>query len=295
MMLFVGLSGLGAPQPTSFVGVEQVSVLDESLPLVSLTEDDRKRFPTLFHALENGITHIDVYYPDVPEGGMPESEYYAISDLFEDDVVFFIGPGYVEYEGSFYHIFIGALAGQSGLEGSVANFLRGASRVLIFSGVILLAVNFVRSFSSTVPESRTMRIQTYIAEHPGCSEADIVRTVGYSRGSTVHHLKKLIRDNRIRTFSYQKTRRYYPAGVPEAEQDRFDAASAKEKPAAILSALEAGSLTVSELAEKTGLSESTLYWYLAQMEKEGVVTAEKAGKSFRYSLTRTSSSLPLFR
>ena len=282
ILLFVGLSGIGAPQPTSFVNVNAASDFDESIPSAVLTDNDRERFPVLFHAIENGITHIDVYYPDVPEGGMPEREYYAISDLFEDEV-FYTGPGLIEYQGDFYRIHIGDIAGKSGFEESIANFLRFASKALIFAGVVLFALNFVRSLSSTAPESRAVQIQTCIEEHPGCSEADIVRNTGYSRNSVVHHLRTLLRDNRIREAPYHKTVRYYPAGESNAETDFQDAASAKEKPAAVLSALGTGSMTVSELARQTGLSEPSLRWHLSRLEEDGLVTLEKQGHCIRYS------------
>lgn len=284
MMLFVGLSGIGAPQPTSFVTVNAASDFDESIPSAVLTDNDRERFPVLFHAIENGITHIDVYYPDVPEGGMPEREYYAISDLYDyTGTVFYTGPGYIVYEGDLFLIHIGDIAGKSGFEESIANFLRFASKALIFAGVILFALGFVRSLSSTAPKSRAMQIQTCIEEHPGCSEADIVRNTGYSRNSVVHHIRTLLRDNRIREAPYHKTVRYYPTGESNAETDFQDAASAKEKPAAILSALGTGSMTVSELARQTGLSEPSLRWHLSRLEEDGLVTLEKQGHSIRYS------------
>lgn len=43
MMLFVGLSGIGAPQPTSFVNVNAASDSDESIPSAVLTDNDRER------------------------------------------------------------------------------------------------------------------------------------------------------------------------------------------------------------------------------------------------------------
>ncbi|MBE6506568.1 MAG: ArsR family transcriptional regulator [Methanocorpusculum parvum] len=281
MMLFVGLSGIGAPQPTSFINVEKASVLDETIPFAKITEDDIDTFPVLIHAMENGITHIKVYYPDVPEGGMTEREYYAISNLFETDVVFYIGPGYLEYEGDIYHIYIGAISGGSGFEESIANFMQFASKALIFAGAVLLSVNFVRSVA---PAPRRIHIQNYIEEHPGCSEADVVKNTGYSRNSTVHHIQKLVSGNKIRETPYHKTVRYYPADESSAETDIINAARAKEKPAAILSALEKKPMKLSELEAETGISVSSLRWYLAKLEEDGIVLSEKRENTVYYSL-----------
>lgn len=281
------LSGPGTPEPTSFIKIEPASGLDESLPCAVLTEADRETFPVLFHAMENGITRINVYYPDVPKGGMTEREYYAISNLYEVGIVFYTGPGYILYDNTVYQIYIGDIGGGgSGFEETLAGLLKSSAWILIAAGTVLTAVSFVRSLSSTAPESRTMQIQNHIENHPGCSEADIIKTLGYSRNSTVHHLKKLLRDNRIRKVSYHKTIRYFPAGIPEKESDIRGAAQAKEKPARIISALERKPLTLAELEEETGLSSSSLRWHLARLEEDGIVTPEKTANSVRYFLSR---------
>ena len=283
MMLFVGLSGTGAPQSTSFVNVEKASVLDETIPFAKITEDDIDTFPVLIHAMENGITHIKVYYPDVPEGGMTEREYYAISNLFETDVVFYTGPGYISYGDTIYLITIGDIgAGGSGFEESIANFMQFTSKALIFAGAVLLSVNFVRSVS---PSSRRIQIQQYIEKHPGCSEADVVKNTGHSRNSTVHHIQKLIRENKIRKTPYHKTVRYYSADESSAEKDIINAARAKEKPAAVLSALERKSMTLSELESETGISAASLRWHLAKLEDDGIVSSDKIENTVYYSLS----------
>lgn len=287
ILLSVSLSGLGAPAPTSFITVAPASGLDESIPCAVLTEADRETFPVLFHALENGITRINVYYPDVPKDGMTEREYYAISNLYEVGIVFYTGPGYILYDNTVYQIYIGDIdSGGSGFAETLAKLLKSSAWILIAAGAVLTAVSFVRSHSSTAPESRTMQIQNHIEEHPGCSEADIIRTLGYSRNSTVHHLKKLLRDNRIRKVPYHKTVRYFPAGIPEKESDIRCAAQAKEKPALIISALERKPLTLAELEEETGISSASLRWHLARLEEDGVVTSEKTANCVRYFLSQ---------
>jgi len=129
-------------------------------------------------------------------------------------------------------------------------------------------------------------LRTYITEHPGCGESDLVKYLGYSRGSTAHQIQKLIRNNRIREVSYRSTIRYYPAGVPETETDLLSAASAKEKPAAIIKALGGGPLTLSALSKETGNSTSSLRWHLTRLEEDGVISAEKKGKSVWYFLRK---------
>ncbi|MBQ3570871.1 MAG: winged helix-turn-helix transcriptional regulator [Methanocorpusculum sp.] len=158
--------------------------------------------------------------------------------------------------------------------------------ILTVSGALLMVINFARSALSVNPDSRAMQIQTYITEHPGCGESDLVKYLGYSRGSTAHQIQKLIRNNRIREVSYRSTIRYYPAGVPETETDLLSAASAKEKPAAIIKALGGGPLTLSALSKETGYSLSSLRWHLTRLEEDGVISAEKKGKNVWYFLRK---------
>ena len=156
--------------------------------------------------------------------------------------------------------------------------------ILTLSGCILIVINFARSVSSTAPESRAMQIQVYIEEHPGCSESDIVKNLGYSRGSTAHHINRLLRETRIVEKPYRNSIHYY-SPVTRTEEDVVrNAISTKEKPSAILNALEGGALTLSELAEKTGYTTSSLRWHLSRLAEDGVVVVEKEGKSVRYSL-----------
>ena len=164
----------------------------------------------------------------------------------------------------------------------VASALKIFGWIPILSGAVLFSVNFVRSVS---PSSRRIQIQQYIEKHPGCSEADVVKNTGHSRNSTVHHIQKLIRENKIRKTPYHKTVRYYSADNPETETDTINAARTKEKPAVILSALERKSMTVSELEAETGISAASLRWYLAKLEEDGIVSSEKIGHTIYYSMS----------
>ena len=164
----------------------------------------------------------------------------------------------------------------------VASALKIFGWIPILSGAVLFSVNFVRSVSQS---SRRIQIQQYIEKHPGCSEADVVKNTGHSRNSTVHHIQKLIRENKIRKTPYHKTVRYYSADESSAEKDIINAARAKEKPAAVLSALERKSMTLSELESETGISAASLRWHLAKLEDDGIVSSDKIENTVYYSLS----------
>ena len=52
------------------------------------------------------------------------------------------------------------------------------------------------------------KILKYVAEHPAASLAEIVRGVGVSRGSVVHHLRKLLREQKVYKSSGSGRARY---------------------------------------------------------------------------------------
>ena len=79
---------------------------------------------------------------------------------------------------------------------------------------------------------------------------------------------------------------FSPTGGTKRSADLLSAASAKEKPAAIIKALGGGPLTLSALSKETGNSLSSLRWHLTRLEEDGVISAEKKGKNVWYFLRK---------
>ncbi|MBP3443213.1 MAG: ArsR family transcriptional regulator, partial [Methanocorpusculaceae archaeon] len=206
-------------------------------------------------------------------------EYFRILEQF--------GYRYISFEGVIYVIVSGPVSSVGvGLDNVVSALAKTAGVLVFASAVVLVTVNFFRSVSSAAPDSRSMQIQRYIEENPGVGESDIVKGLGYSRGSTVHQLKKLIRDKRVLEKPYHKTVRYYPTESRTREDDVFDAALRREKPAAILSALQKHPMTLAELERETDISRHSLRWHLSRMEEDGIILRkEEAGRVF-YSLSK---------
>ena len=262
------------PNPDKLIEVMPCSPQDDS-DIVYLTDNDVAYCPEFCSVLESGGGILRVYSSDtIPDWG--------ISTEVADRILMEYTGYPLSYNGETYVLSVVHVSYAMSPAEIAAAALKIFGWVPIFAGAVLCSVNFVRSIA---PSPRRIQIHQYIKEHPGCSEADVVKNIGHSRNSTVHHIQKLIRENKIRETAYHKTVRYYSADESSAEKDIINAARAKEKPAAVLSALKRKSMTLSELESETGISAASLRWYLAKLEEDGIVSSEKIGHTIYYSMS----------
>lgn len=281
LVLFLLYVNAVSPSSSTDILISEVLETVDETDVLALTDEDLKEYPALLRALKSGTSSIPVYDSGlyVPFGGISGSEYFRILEQF--------GYRYISFEGVIYVIVSGPVSSVGvGLDNVVSALAKTAGVLVFASAVVLVTVNFFRSVSSAASGSKSMQIQLYIEENPGVSESDIVKGLGYSRGSTVHQLKKLIRDKRVLEKPYHKTVRYYPTESRTREDDVFDAALRREKPAAILSALQKHPMTLAELERETDISRHSLRWHLSRMEEDGIILRkEEAGRVF-YSLSK---------
>lgn len=276
LVLFLLYVNAVSPSPSTDILISEVLETVDETDVIVLTDEDLKEYPVLLRALKSGTSSIPVYDSGlyVPFGGISGSEYFRILEQF--------GYRYISFEGVIYVIVSGPVSsGGVGWDNVVSALAKTAGVLVFASAVVLVTVNFFRSVSSAALDSKSMQIQRYIEENPGVGESDIVKGLGYSRGSTVHQLKKLIRDKRVLEKPYHKTVRYYPTESRTREDDVFDAALRREKPAAILSALQKHPMTLAELERETDISRYSLRWHLSRMEEDGIILRkEEAGRVF---------------
>ena len=281
LVLFLLYVNAVSPSSSTDILISEVLETVDETDVLALTDEDLEEYPALLRALKSGTSSIPVYDSGlyVPFGGISGSEYFRILEQF--------GYRYISFEGVIYVIVSGPVSsGGVGWDNVVSALAKTAGVLVFASAVVLVTVNFFRSVSSAASDSKSMQIQLYIEENPGVGESDIVKGLGYSRGSTVHQLKKLIRDKRVLEKPYHKTVRYYPTESRTREDDVFDAALRREKPAAILSALQKHPMTLAELERETDISRHSLRWHLSRMEEDGIILRkEEAGRVF-YSLSK---------
>lgn len=281
LVLFLLYVNAVSPSSSTDILISEVLETVDETDVLALTDEDLKEYPALLRALKSGTSSIPVYDSGlyVPFGGISGSEYFRILEQF--------GYRYISFEGVIYVIVSGPVSSVGvGLDNVVSALAKTAGVLVFASAVVLVTVNFFRSVSSAALDSKSMQIQLYIEENPGVGESDIVKGLGYSRGSTVHQLKKLIRDKRVLEKPYHKTVRYYPTESRTREDDVFDAALRREKPAAILSALQKHPMTLAELERETDISRYSLRWHLSRMEEDGIILRKEEAGGVFYSLSK---------
>ncbi len=149
-------------------------------------------------------------------------------------------------------------------------------------GVILLRFAPKERPVSVVPQ----KILEYVPEHPAASLAEIVKGVGVSRGSVVHHLRKLLREQKVYKSSGSGHARYAikkeVLDSVSIQRERVGRYPTAEKILHYLA--EKPGQSRKQIAEDLTMSVSVVYWHLIRLEKLHRVLRKKSGRSFTYRL-----------
>jgi predicted transcriptional regulator len=129
----------------------------------------------------------------------------------------------------------------------------------------------------TAYEGRAGLIYGIIQQFPGLYFREITRAASLSVGVADHHLWRLRKDAAVVAECIWGKKRYFTAQLPAFER-RIIGLLREETVRGIVSALRAGAASHSELGRATGISNSTVAWYLGRLRREGMITG-------RYTLT----------
>jgi predicted transcriptional regulator len=156
---------------------------------------------------------------------------------------------------------------------------------IITSGYLLIL--YTRK-SSENSKSRTMQILSYLKEHPGVSETDIVNATGFSRGSVSYNLRKLLEDGRVSKISS----RYYPydASPSETEAKAEKVLGNKRRQRIFKIILENPGISQKQLADEMQMPLSTLRWHLGKLEDANLIQIEAKQHMTCYSVNNVFSS-----
>lgn len=157
---------------------------------------------------------------------------------------------------------------------------------IITSGYLLIL--YTRRKSSENSKSRTMQILSYLKEHPGVSETDIVNATGFSRGSVSYNLRKLLEDGRVSKISS----RYYPydASPSETEAKAEKVLGNKRRQRIFKIILENPGISQKQLADEMQMPLSTLRWHLGKLEDANLIQIEAKQHMTCYSVNNVFSS-----
>ena len=157
---------------------------------------------------------------------------------------------------------------------------------LITSGYLIIL--YSKRKTSDNPNSRTMQILSYLKEHPGVSETDIVNATGFSRGSVSYNLRKLLEDGRVSKISS----RYYPydASPSETEAKAEKVLGNKRRQRIFKIILENPGISQKQLSDEMQMPLSTLRWHLGKLEDANLILIESKQHMTCHSVNNVFSS-----
>ena len=124
------------------------------------------------------------------------------------------------------------------------------------------------------------RIYECIVESPGLHFREIQRRTALATGSLDYHLHFLHKNGIVRTERDKNYVRYYPLtkNWSDEEKDALNLLRNEKIRHILIFLLEKKKSTPLKISENTGISLSTLSWYLKQMQQKGVITQTKKGR-----------------
>ncbi|WP_406656092.1 winged helix-turn-helix transcriptional regulator [Methanolobus sp. ZRKC2] len=127
-------------------------------------------------------------------------------------------------------------------------------------------------------------ILSYISDHPGCSETDILNDLDMKRGTFRYHVEKLGLANMLVFAKKGKFTSYFRNEL--LMDDKTISSSThmrKDTRKKVFEAiLKEPGITNKELSSKLGLDKSTINWHINKLEEEDVINYEKHGRFKRY-------------
>lgn len=127
------------------------------------------------------------------------------------------------------------------------------------------------------------RVFNCVVESPGLHFREIQRRTGLATGSIDYHLHFLHKNGLIRTERDKNYVRYYPMtkNWTEEEKEVLNLLRNTKIRHILIHLLEKKKSTPLKISEATGISLSTLSWYLKQLQGRGAISQKKKGR-FRF-------------
>ena len=154
---------------------------------------------------------------------------------------------------------------------------------LFTSGCILLL--YTRKKLSENPDSRHMKILSYLTDNPGAQQKDIIQATGYSRGSVSHHLRRLMQGVKICQIKSDAVR-YYPIGnvTVELHQSMWRLLENEKRKRIFQTILHHPGISQKHIAEEIQIPVTTLRWHLEKMQKGNLILVDENQQRTSYSV-----------
>jgi predicted transcriptional regulator len=131
----------------------------------------------------------------------------------------------------------------------------------------------------------TERILHFISDNPGCHLRQIRKNMEISMGTTQYHLNVLEKAGRISSVRSGLHKYYFPIGVfHDNEKNLLQILNQETSREILMFIVEKGSPTHSDIAQRIGVSSSSISWHISRFEAFEIIRTLKDGKFKRYEL-----------
>lgn len=133
----------------------------------------------------------------------------------------------------------------------------------------------------SLDERKTM-LMDHIANVPGIRYRELLKVSGFSNGVLFYHLTGLEEAGLIRVERKRakKTTRYYPINISEVESAILSCLRHQPLREIILFILDNHQGTLSDIANYTGKSISTVSSHLGKLKQEEIISTRRSGQGF---------------
>jgi predicted transcriptional regulator len=166
-------------------------------------------------------------------------------------------------------------------------------QVYYVSGLIMAFLSSFKIFPAVlsrikrfVENQNRQKIFKYILDNPGTTTAEISRNLGMNRGTLIHHLMMLDKQNRVISYKTRGKVHYFLNEGTYGEKEKVALAALKnDKHRRIISEiLNCDRITHETLAGRIGVSAPTISWHIRHLKEEGIVRADANGRHTEYSI-----------
>ena len=134
-------------------------------------------------------------------------------------------------------------------------------------------------------ETKT-RVRSHVEATPGVHFNAVSRNLDIATGQTQYHLRRLLRDDSIRSLEVCGRTHYFPTGYSEREQAAIALLRRETTRELVLLLLDRGSAHPDELAAAAGIARSTVEWHLSNLIEYDLAEKEYDGRAVSVRLTR---------
>jgi predicted transcriptional regulator len=131
----------------------------------------------------------------------------------------------------------------------------------------------------------TERILHFISDNPGCHLRQIRKNMGISMGTTQYHLNVLEKTGKISSVRSGLHKYYFPIAVfHDNEKNLLQILNQETSREILMFIVEKGRPTHSDIAQRIGVSSSSISWHISRFETLEIIRTLKDGKFKRYEL-----------